>query len=114
MIPVVLLALLFVVQFALAYYARQVLAGATQDGAAAAARQGSTTGEGTALTDQLIGEAGGSLLTSHTTNATIATGTITITSTGKVVTLLPFMGGITVRASGTAKVETFEPQGAPP
>ena len=40
-VPVVLLAMLLVVQFGLAYYARQVLAGAAQDGAAAAARRDS-------------------------------------------------------------------------
>ena len=34
MVPLVLIAMLLVVQFGLAYHARQVVAGATQDGAA--------------------------------------------------------------------------------
>ena len=69
MIPVVLLALLLVVQFGLAYYARQVLAGAAQDGAAAAGRQGSSPATGVNLTETLIEEAGGSLFDSHTATA---------------------------------------------
>lgn len=38
LVPVVLLTMLFVVQFALAYHVRQVLAGAAHDAASAAAR----------------------------------------------------------------------------
>ena len=38
MIPAIILTVLFVVQFALAYYARSVLAGAAHDGATAGAR----------------------------------------------------------------------------
>ena len=47
MVPLVLIALLAVVQYGLAYYARQVLAGATQDGAAAR-RSGGASSPGAA------------------------------------------------------------------
>ena len=55
MLPVILVALLFVIQFGLTYYARQVLVGAAQDGAAAAARLDSSPGDGEALVETLIG-----------------------------------------------------------
>ncbi len=113
MIPVVLLALLLVVQFGLAYYARQVLAGAAQDGAAAAGRQGSSPGAGVNLTETLIEEAGGSLFASHTARANGDGNLVTVQASGEVVSLLPFFGTITVHASATAKVESFDPQGQP-
>lgn len=113
-IPVVLLAMLFVVQFGIAYYARQVLAGATQDGAAAGARQGSTPAAGAALTDQLVDEAGGNMLHSHSINAASNGDVVTVSATAEVVSLLPFLGTITVQASATAKVEQFDPQGNAP
>jgi Flp pilus assembly protein TadG len=113
-VPVVILALMMVVQFSLAYYARQVLAGATQDGAAAAARQGSGPAAGQVLADQLINEAGSNLLASHSTSASSSGTTVTVSASGKVVSLLPFFGSITVRASGSAHIEQFDPQGTGP
>ena len=113
MVPVILLATLFVVQFGLAYYARSVLAGATQDGAAAGARRDASPGEGSALADDLIDQSASALLDSHTTQASTDGQTVTVTAEGKVVSLLPFIGSITVRASASATVEQFDPQGAP-
>jgi Flp pilus assembly protein TadG len=113
-IPVVLLAMLLVVQYGLAYYARQVLAGAAHDGAAAAAREQSSPAQGAALAEQLIGEAGGSVLDSYTATAASDGDTVTVTATGEVVSLLPFFGTITVKATGSANVERFEPQGGSP
>ena len=114
MVPVVLLAMLLVVQFALAYYARTVMAGAAQDGASAAARQNATRDEGIALTNSLVEDSAGSLLDSHTVTATATGDVITVEVQGEAVSLLPFFGTITVRASGSARVEQFEPQGAGP
>ena len=113
MVPVVLLALLLVVQFGLAYYARQVLAGAAQDGAAAAGRLGSSTSAGVSLAETLIEEAGGSLFDSHNATASSSGNLVTVQASGEVVSLLPFFGTITVEASATAKVESFDPQGQP-
>ena len=113
MVPLILLAMLFVVQYGLAYYARQVLAGATQDGASAAARQDSSPESGAALAEDLIGEGGGSLLDSYSASATSDGETITVAASGEVVSLLPFFGTITVKAQATAKVGSFDPQGAP-
>ena len=113
MIPVVLLALLLVVQFGLAYYARQVLAGAALDGAAAAGRQGSSPAAGVNLTETLIGEAGGSLFASYNATAASDGNLVTVQTSGEVVSLLPFFGTITVEARATQKVESFDPQGRP-
>ena len=114
MVPVVLLAMLLVVQFALAYYARTVIAGAAQDGASAAARQNASTGDGITLTDSLVSDAAGSLLDSHTVIASATGDVVTVEVRGEVVSLLPFFGTITVRAVASAPIEQFEPQGAGP
>ena len=110
----ILLATLLVVQFALAYYARQVVAGAAHDGAAAAARQNSSGDAGVAVAESLVSEAAGSLLDSHSVTASANAETVTIEIEGEVVSLLPFFGTITVRASGSARVEQFDPQGGTP
>lgn len=114
MVPVVLLALLLVVQFSLAYYARQVLAGATDDGAVAGARADSSAEAGAALTRTLIAESAGSLFDSQGATATVSGDRVTVTASGEVVSLLPFFGTITVTASSSARVERFEPQGRGP
>ncbi len=114
MVPVVLLAMLLVVQFALAYYARTVIAGAAQDGASAAARQNASTGDGITLTDSLVSDAAGSLLDSHDVTASATGDVVTVEVRGEVVSLLPFFGTITVRAVASAPIEQFEPQGAGP
>lgn len=113
MLPVVLLALLFVVQFGLTYYARQVLAGAAQDGAAAAARLDASPSEGQALTSNLIDEAGSSLLENYDVSAAADAEQVTITARGDVISLLPFFGTVTVEASASARNEDFDPQGEP-
>lgn len=114
MVPVVLLAMLLVVQFSLAYYARTVIAGAAQDGASAAARQNAVAEDGITLADSLVSEAASSLLDSHTVTGIATDDVVTVQVTGEVVSLLPFFGTITIRASGSAPIERFEPQGTSP
>jgi Flp pilus assembly protein TadG len=114
-VPFVLLAVMMVVQFGLAFYARQVLSGATRDGAAAAARRGSSAGEGAAVTAKLIDGSGGTLFAARPqTTPSVSGNTVTITSSGQVVSLMPFFGNITVKASSSASLETFNPQGENP
>ena len=112
--PVVLLTILFVVQFMIIFYARQVLSGATRDGAVAAARRGSSPGEGEAVADGLISSSSGSLFASETTSASQSGRTVTVTAVGQVRSLLPFVRPFTIRATGSASTETFNPQGATP
>jgi len=113
MMPVVLVALLFVVQFGLTYYARQVLAGAAQDGAAAAARLDASASEGEALAETLIAEAGSSLLESYDASVSSDGEIVTVSASGEVISLLPFFGSLTVEASASARVEAFDGQGNP-
>ena len=108
------MALMFVVQYGLAYHARQILAGATRDGAAAAARAAATPGDGEQVARQLVNDSAGPLLDDTTVTATSDGVTVTVTATGHVVAVLPFFGGVTVRATATAKPETFDPQGNTP
>ena len=61
----------------------------------------------------LIEEAGGSLFDSHNTTASSSGNLVTVQTSGEVVSLLPFFGTITVQASATANVESFDPQGQP-
>ena len=105
--------MLFVVQYALAYHARQVLAGATQDGAAAAARTDATPADGVALARQLIDTATGTLLQHTAVAASAAGGNVTVSASGRVASLFPF-ATVTVRASSIAKLERFDPQGGAP
>ncbi len=112
--PCVLVTILFVVQFMLIFYARQVLSGATRDGAAAAARRGSSPGEGQAVADGLISSSAGNLFASETTSASQSGRTVTVTAVGQVRSFMPFIGPFTIRATGSASTETFNPQGATP
>ena len=113
MVPLVLIAMLLVVQFGLAYHARQVVAGATQDGAASGARRDSSGGTGAALADSLIEQGAGTLLVSHSSSGSSSGETVTVVSTGEVVKVMFFFPTITVNAQASARVEEFEPQGAP-
>jgi len=113
MVPLVLIAVMLVVQFGLAYYARQVLAGAAQDGAASGARVDGSPGAGAALADSLIDQGAGALLTSHGASGSSDGERVTVTATGEVVSLIPFLGSISVSATGSSPVEEFDPQGAP-
>ena len=113
-VPLVLITVLLVVQFALAYYARTVVAGSAQDAAAAAARRGSSTAEGIALADSLVEQGAGSLLSAHSVTAAEDGRVVSVTVQGEVGSLLPLFGTISVSATGTALVETFAAQGAGP
>lgn len=113
MVPVILLAVLFVVQFSLAYYARTVLAGAAHDGAAGGARLDSSPTHGAELADGLIEESAGALFQSHSAHASSDGNRVTVTATGAVVAILPFLDTLTVTATGSAPIERFDPQGAP-
>jgi Flp pilus assembly protein TadG len=112
--PVVLVAVLLVVQFGLAFHARRVLAGATQDAAVAAARADGSPGEGEAVARQLIAGSAGPLLDGWTVSTGADGDRVTVTATGHVDWFLPFLGSITVRASSSAPIEKFRPEGASP
>ncbi len=111
-VGVVLLATMMVVQFGLAYYAQQVLAGAAHDGAATGARRDATPESGRRHADQLVDQAGSSLLVDHRSEVEVRGDRVVVTIRGEVVSLIPFRSSIPVEASGSAPVEDFRPQGA--
>lgn len=104
------MATMMVVQFALAYYSQQVLAGAAQDGAVAGARRDSTPEAGRDLALDLVEQAGSSLLRSHEGEVAVRTEQVVVTLRGEVVSLIPFRESIMVEASGSAPLERFRPQ----
>lgn len=114
MVPVVLVAMMLVVQFGLAYHARQVVAGAAQDGAATAARRDSSIDAGIGLTDALITTSAGQLLRSHSVTGSRSGDVINVTASGEVIRLLPLFPTVQVSATGSATVEQFRPQGLSP
>lgn len=107
MVPFVLVGTMLVVQFGLAMYARQVVSGAAQDGAAQGALVGSSPQVGLATTDQLVAQAGGHLLSNYSSSHTSGADVVTISASADVVKLLPVFPTITVRAVGSAPVEQF-------
>lgn len=113
-VPVVVIAMMFLVQAGLAYHARQVVAGAAQDGAASGARHGASSAAGQATAEALITAAAAQLLTSHSVTPSATAETVTITVTGTVVKVLPLFPTFIVTATSSASIEQFRPQVAAP
>ncbi len=111
MVPFIIIGMMMVVQFGLAAYARQVIAGAAQDGADTAARQNSSVGAGLAEADALVAASGGHLLSGYSSSGSSDGEVVTIRTQANVVRVLPLFPTITVRGSGSASVEQFTPQG---
>lgn len=113
-VPVVVVAMMFLVQAGLAYHARQVVAGAAQDGAATGARHGASAAVGEAAAEALIAAGAGQLLISPDVTSSATAETITITVTGTVVKVLPLFPTFTISATSSASVEQFRPQPVAP
>jgi len=113
MVPFILISMMMVVQFGLAYYARQVIAGAAQDGAASGARDGASEGSGKAVADQLVQSSGRHLLSDYSSTWSSNDNVITVTTNGTVIKVFPLFPKINVSATGSASIEQFVPQGSP-
>jgi Flp pilus assembly protein TadG len=113
MVPFILIGMMLVVQFGLAYSARQVMAGAAQDGAASGAREGASAATGQVVADELAQSGASHLLTSYSSSSSSDGNVITVTTQGKVLKVFPLFPSITVSATGSASIERFVPQGAP-
>ena len=111
-VPLVLLSVMVVVQFGLAYHVKNVLAGAAQDGAAAAARVDASAADGATVAETLVNESASPLLADHTISAAVAGDRVVVTIEASVVSLIPFIDGIAVTAVGSAPIEQFHPQGS--
>ncbi len=112
-VPLVLAALLTVVQFGLAYHAHRVLAGAANDGAAAGARAGSTASDGAAVADDLLRQSGSGVLRSYAADGSVSGDRVVVVTSADVVKVLPFLPTMHLRASASAAVERFRPEGTP-
>jgi len=113
MMPLIVLALMFAVQVGLAYHARQVMAGAVQDGAATGALAGSSPSEGAATTQALISAAAGNLTNGAAVSGTQVGEVVTVSASATVVKVFSFFPTFTVSAESSATLERFRPQGGP-
>ncbi len=114
MMPVIVLAVMFVVQVGLAYYTRQVVSGATQDGAATGAMYGFMPEEGGATARDLIEQGAGHLTTGSAAAVSVAGDVVTVQASATVVKVFPLFPTFTVSAESSAPVERFRPQGGGP
>jgi len=105
MIPFIIVGMMAVVQFGIAAYARQVVAGAAQDGADTAARYNSSVGAGQATADGLATSAGGHLMSNYSSSGSSDGEIVTIRTQADVVSVFPLFPTITVRGSGSASIE---------
>lgn len=113
MMPLILMAVMFAVQVGLAYHARQVVAGAVQDGAASGAMFGFDHDDGAATAQSLIDASAGNLLSSSTTSGMRNGDVVTVSASATVVKVLPVFPTFTVLAESSTVVERFRPQGEP-
>jgi Flp pilus assembly protein TadG len=113
MMPLIVIALMFAVQVGLAYHARQVVAGAAQDGAAAGAMSGSSSSAGAATTRTLIEGAAGRLVEGLSVSGSQSGEVVTVSASARVVRVFPLFPTFRVSAASSASVEQFRPQGSP-
>lgn len=114
MVPLVVIAVMLVVQVALAYYARQVVAGAVQDGAATGATYGFAPADGASTAETLIDQSAGHLTNDRSTTWSLNGDVVTVSSSATVVKVFPLFPTFTVSAESSATLERFRPQGSGP
>jgi len=112
--PLLMLLMLAVLQFGLWYHAQGVVLAAAQEAArVTAAEDGTPTAGHTRareLLDAGLGTDAGSATVTVTRDARLARATIT----ASLRPLLPFTGGLRLRAEGRSFAEHFRPAGSPP
>lgn len=101
-----LIGLIFlVVQAGLHYYARSVALAAAQEGARAAAAQGATAGTGQAAAAAFVSRAGAELLGAASASAKRSAIEVTVTVSGRSMSLVPGYPGFPVSQQASAPVE---------
>jgi Flp pilus assembly protein TadG len=108
-LPTVLLMVMLVVQFALAFHARQVLTQAAQDAAFAGSAHNATADTASTVADRVIGAAGNGLVHDVTVTVTDTAASVHVTIDATVVSVVP---GFALHVDGDAEspTETFRPQ----
>ena len=109
-LPTLLITMMLVVQFALAMHARQVMAGAAQDGAATGAAVDSSPAAGLAVTDRLVASTVGGLINSYASSVSSNGADITVRVQANATKVFPLFPTITMTASSSATIERFRPQ----
>ena len=107
--PILLLVALALVQFALYYQAESVVTGAAQDGARAAAAEGSSVGEGVAHTESLLHAGLGRSASEVSVQGSDGGETVTVEAQGQLHLIIPWLGGanLPLRARSTQSKEKF-------
>ncbi|WTW93453.1 pilus assembly protein [Streptomycetaceae bacterium NBC_01309] len=99
LVPVLMLILLTIIQFALVQHAHHIAQSAAARALAAARAQNGTAADGDARARQVIAAIGGDVLTDPKVTVTRTTDRVRVAITGKVIAVLP---GATLRVSAVA------------
>lgn len=106
--PVLLLVLMFIVQFALVAHARSVVEAAAEQGAAVARRADGSQGGAQAEAVKYLDRLGPKMLTTRTVSASRTPETATVTVTGTVISLVPGVHP-KVKETSSGPVERYVP-----
>ena len=108
-LPVVLLAVMVVVQFALAYHARQVVTAAAQDAAFAATASGASPDTATNTAQHVVDSAGSGLVRDVVIQVDGNTDAVRVEVTATVASVVPGLD-LTVSGTSAAPTERFRPE----
>jgi Flp pilus assembly protein TadG len=112
-VPVLLLLITLIFQFALWYHAEHVVQAAAEEGARAARLEGGTAADGQARAEDFLAHAGPNIVHDPTVTATRDPDVATVTVTGTAVEVVPGLH-LPVRARAAGVVERFRPPNAGP
>ena len=104
--PVLLLALMLVVQLALMFHARNLVTAAAQDGVLAAKAETGSEATARAAAEAILDEAGASMLTDHAVTVRRDDDRARVRVTGSVIALVPGLA-LDVHGEAEAPIERF-------
>jgi Flp pilus assembly protein TadG len=104
--PVLLLLIMFIIQVALWYHAAALADAAAQDGVRAAAAQGATANDGITRADQLLDQAGPTILQGRVVTASRTADVARVEVQGHCIDLVPFVS-LPVHAVAESATEVF-------
>jgi Flp pilus assembly protein TadG len=107
-VPVLLLLITLVFQFALWYHAEHVVQAAAEEGVRAARLQGGTAADGQTRAEDFLSRAGPTIVHNPTVTATRDPDTATVAITGTAVEVIPGLR-LPLHSRATAVVERFRP-----
>lgn len=112
--PLLLIAILLTVQFALVYLANEYASAAAREGNRVARVTGDV-GQGEAKGRQVVNDMGDGMLESATVQTSVIGGTVVQTEVrGNAPRIVPFLGFVNVTETVRGPIERFDPDGAAP